>query len=126
MSAAREVLGHIDCPSCGTDKGMRITHDKNGEPFGYCEAECSQQLRIGGDLRRVRKFVARYPWAAKPGADTGGPSAAAPVTETKPAPKPVTVTAPKAPAKPVPVTVPAAKPKAAGVFDFLLTPKGST
>lgn len=126
MSAAREVLGHIDCPSCGTAKGMRITHDKNGEPFGYCEAECSQQLRIGGDLRRVRKFVARYPWAAKPGTDTGGPSAAAPVTETKPAPKPVTVTAPKAPAKPVPVTVPAAKPKAAGVFDFLLTPKGST
>lgn len=121
MSSDREVLGHIDCPSCGTSKGMRITHDKNGHPFGYCEAECSQQLRIGGDLRRVRKFVARYPWAAAPGTDTGAPSAAAPVTEPKPAPKPVPVTAPKAAPKPVTVTAPAAKPKAAGVFDFLLT-----
>lgn len=59
-----EILGHIDCPTCGTVRGMRITRDKNGEPFGYCEAECSQQLRIGGDARRVRKFLARNPWAA--------------------------------------------------------------
>lgn len=61
---AREILGHIDCPTCGTKAGMRITHDKNGEPFGYCEAGCNQQMRIGGDKRRVSAFVARYPWAA--------------------------------------------------------------
>jgi hypothetical protein len=43
---------------------MRITQDKNGDPFGFCEAECGQQLRVGGDKRRVRAFVALYPWAA--------------------------------------------------------------
>lgn len=59
----RKTLGHIDCPSCGTKGGMRITHDKNGEPFGFCEAECNQQMRIGGSVRRVALFVARYPWA---------------------------------------------------------------
>lgn len=42
---------------------MRITHDKNGEPFGFCEAECNQQMRIGGSARRVAMFVKRYPWA---------------------------------------------------------------
>lgn len=61
----KEILGHIDCPSCGTAKGMRVTHDKNGEPFGYCEAECGQQLRVGGDRYRVKAFLARFPWAAK-------------------------------------------------------------
>jgi hypothetical protein len=61
---SKDVLGHIDCPTCGTAKGMRITHDKNGEPFGYCEAECNQQMRIGGDKRRVKAFLARFPWAA--------------------------------------------------------------
>lgn len=60
----KAVLGYIDCPACGTAKGMRITPDKNGDPFGFCEAECGQQLRVGGDKRRVRSFVARYPWAA--------------------------------------------------------------
>lgn len=59
----KEILGYIDCPSCGTVKGMRITEDKNGHPYGYCEAECSQQLRIGGDASRVEKFRTRYPWA---------------------------------------------------------------
>jgi hypothetical protein len=81
----REILGHIDCPSCGTAKGMRITHDKNGEPFGYCEAECGQQLRVGGDRYRVKAFLARFPWAAKT-----APAPAEPVTvEVKePAPAP--------------------------------------
>lgn len=66
---------------------MRITHDKNGHPFGYCEAECSQQLRIGGDVRRVRKFLARFPWAAGTGEPATAPAApAAPVTATVPAP----------------------------------------
>lgn len=84
----KAVLGHIDCPSCGTAHGMRITMDKNGEPFGFCEAECGQQLRVGGDKRRVKAFVARYPWAAG---------------EAVP-------DAPKAPEKPVTVKAPAAAP----------------
>ena len=97
---AGPVLGHIDCPSCGTPKGMRITHDKNGDPFGYCEATCSQQMRVGGLADRVRRFVARYPWA---GPVTGtGPAAA-------PAPVPVPAPAP-APDEPVAAT-PAPKPK---------------
>jgi hypothetical protein len=110
---ARDILGHIDCPTCGTAKGMRITHDKNGEPFGYCEAECSQQMRIGGDARRVRKFVERHPWAAAPGTVTGTapPSAPAPVTAPQPKKLPVTVTAPE------PVKL---EKKKAGPFDFLL------
>lgn len=98
----KEILGHIDCPTCGTAKGMRITHDKNGEPFGYCEAECNQQMRIGGDKRRVKAFAARYPWAMPP---------AVPVTAPAPAPAP----------EAKPATAPAPKPKAsANPFDFLL------
>lgn len=101
----REVLGHIDCPTCGTKAGMRITHDKNGHPFGYCESNCDQQIRIGGKAHRVAAFLARYPWAA-------GKAAAAP-----PAP---TVTAPAAPAakppKAAPVPAPA-KPAAPAPFD---------
>lgn len=96
----REVLGHIDCPTCGTKAGMRITHDKNGEPFGFSEACCNQQMRVGGDARRVAAFINRYPWAA------GKPVT---VTETVPA------KADKAPAPP------AAKAKAsANPFDFLM------
>lgn len=118
----RDILGHIDCPSCGAAKGMRVTHDKNGEPFGYCEAECSQQLRVGGDARRVRKFVERHPWAAAPGTVTAAPSAPAPVTEPKAKAAPVTVTAPKPAAAPVTVTPPKQAPKA-GPFDFLMKAK---
>lgn len=96
--AEKQTLGHIDCPTCGTKNGMRITHDKNGDPFGYSEACCNQQLRIGGDRRRVAAFVARYPWAG----------------EATPAPAP----------KNAPEAAPAAPPKAkasrAGVFDSLL------
>jgi hypothetical protein len=89
---AVHVLGHIDCPTCGTVGGMRITADKNGDPFGYCEAECSQQLRVGGDARRVRKFLARYPWAAggepaKPVTGTEQKPTPAPEPEPEPAPK---------------------------------------
>ena len=55
--AEKHVLGHIDCPTCGTAHGMRVTLDKNGDPFAFCEAECNQQLRIGGNARRVRGRV---------------------------------------------------------------------
>jgi hypothetical protein len=112
MASDKQILGHIDCPTCGAAKGMRITHDKNNEPFGYCEANCSQQLRVGGDARRVRDFVARHPWAAAPGTGTAPPSAPAPVTAPQEAKKPVTVTAPE------PVKEQAKKK--AGPFDFLL------
>lgn len=99
--AEKKIFGHIDCPTCGTAKGMRITHDKNGHPFGYCEAECNQQMRIGGDARRVRKFLERYPWAAgtpeeKPTAPAAPAAPAAPVPAAKAEPK----AAPKAAAKP--------------------------
>lgn len=105
--AEKQILGHIDCPTCGTAHGMRVTLDKNGEPFAFCEANCNQQLRIGGNARRVSAFVARYPWAA------GKAEAPAPAPVTAPAKAP-------APAKtPAPAT---AKPKAtgAGFFDQLL------
>lgn len=59
----KKIFGHIDCPSCGSKKSMRITHDKNGEPFGFCEAGCNQQLRIGGSQYRVEQFLKLYPWA---------------------------------------------------------------
>lgn len=86
----KTVLGHIDCPCCGTVNGVRFTPDKNGKPFGYCEAECGLQLRIGGDRHREKIFAERFPWAAG---------------------KPVTVTVPNNPpsgSAPLPVTVPGA------------------
>lgn len=98
----KAVLGHIDCPTCGTKGGMRITMDRNGEPFGFSEACCNQQLRVGGDKRRVAAFVERYPWAA------GQPAPAAPAPT-------VTATAPATPPAPAP------RPKAsAGFFDQLI------
>lgn len=97
----KTILGHIDCPTCGTVKGMRITLDKNEHPFGFCEAECGQQLRVGGDLRRVRQFVERYPWAA-----------AIPVTVTEPLQEPAPVPAPAAPRPAAPAPAPAPRPAA--------------
>lgn len=79
----KRALGHIDCPTCGMENAMTITHDKNGEPYGYCEANCDQQIRIGGKKRRVDAFVARYPWAA--GDPPGDP---VPAPEAGPAPVP--------------------------------------
>ena len=98
---SKTVLGHIPCPSCGQQ--MRITHDKNEHPFGFCEDGCGQQLRVGGKPSRVRAFVARYPWAA----------AGAPVTVTVPEPAPVPAPAPAAPkTAPVPAPAPKAAPTA--------------
>lgn len=99
------ILGHIDCPTCGAAKGMRITHDKNGDPFGYCEAECGQQLRTGGDKRRVNKFLARFPWA----------SGTAPVTDT--GKKPVTASEPEKPIKTLTVHKPASPFDLLGQFN---------
>lgn len=100
----KTVLGHIDCPCCGKAGGLRITHDKNIEPFGFCEDGCLLQVRFGGKPARVRAFVARYPWAA---------SVTVTVPETAPVPEPVPVPAPAAPpAAPKPVAAPAPKPAA--------------
>lgn len=93
----RKALGYIDCPSCGTPDGMRITHDKNGDPFGFCEAECNQQMRIGGSARRVALFVKRYPWAG----DQSAP-VPVPVPEKKPAAPVVESLSPEK-SKPAPV-----------------------
>lgn len=102
----RDLLGHIDCPVCGTAGGMRVTADKNLEPFGYCEADCSAQLRVGGDARRVRRFLERFPHlraaeaAPAPAAPAPAPVAAAPAPTPTPRPK---------------------RPPAAGMFDALLS-----
>lgn len=113
---SKDVLGHIDCPTCGKAHAMRITHDKNKEPFGYCEDGCLQQLRIGGKPARVRAFVARYPWAAAGATVTvtvpepAAPAPAKPVTvpEQKPVPKPAPPATPPVP-EPPPAPVPAKK-----------------
>lgn len=85
----KTILGQIDCPTCATPGAMQITHDKNGEPFGFCADGCGQQLRIGGQPARIRSFVARFPWAAKSAPGATAPAAPVPVTEPA---KPVTVT----------------------------------
>lgn len=109
----KQILGHIDCPSCGYKEGMRVTLDKNNHPFGFCEAECGQQLRVGGDPRRVAKFVSRFPWAsAVPVTVTDTVTEAAP---TPAAPKAVPIAAPEpalAPAKAAPAPKPAPTPPA--------------
>lgn len=79
---------------------MRITEDKNGDPFGYCEANCGQQLRIGGDKRRVRDFFNRYP-AMQRRADNQGEQTANDATSAPPMEIP-----------PVTLPQPAKKPKA--------------
>lgn len=105
---SKNVLGHIDCPTCGHEKAMRVKHDKNGEPFGFCEI-CRQQLRVGGDPDRVEEFTTRYPWAGK----------AKPVTVSEPAAK----TAPVAPA-PVSVSVPESKPQRSAFADAVAFMQG--
>jgi len=61
MANDKTIHGRIDCPCCGHEKGMRVTADKNGKPFGFCDANCGVQLRIGGDKFREEKFKKRYP-----------------------------------------------------------------
>lgn len=92
----KPVLGHIDCPACGTVGGMSITHDRNGEPYGYCEANCDAQLRIGGKARRVAAFIARHPWAAAKDVPRNDPPDDDPPTTPEPIAKP----APPVPKKP--------------------------
>jgi hypothetical protein len=96
--AKGDVLGMIDCPHCGLKGGMRITEDKNGQPFGFCEAECDGQLRVGGKPRRVEMFYKLHPHLKKKGESPAATAGAVPVAPAKPAD--ATATAPAAPAKP--------------------------
>lgn len=80
----KPIIGQIPCPHC--DAMMNVKRDKNEDPFGHCE-ECSGQLRVGGNPARLRKFIAKYPWAAKPAVGAADPVT---VTEKPPAPAPVT------------------------------------
>lgn len=82
----KKILGYIDCPTCGTAGGMRITNDKNGHPFGFCTAECRQQLRVGPDPERVAHFVKRYPFAAAAAPAAPAPAPAPAVVADAPAP----------------------------------------
>jgi len=95
----RTILGYIHCPTCGMKDGMRITEDKNGDPFGFCESHCGQQLRIGGDRRRVRDFFERYPQMQRRG-DLPAAPAPAPAPAAAPTPAPESEPAPKAKAAP--------------------------
>lgn len=103
---ARTILGHIDCPHCHAKGSMRITPDKNGAPFGFCEVEaCGGQLRVGGKPGRVRAFYAAHPHVKRPDQ-----------VATEPAPAPVTVTPPA----PTPAPTPTPAPKRPSAFDYLL------
>ncbi|SOD41615.1 hypothetical protein [Nitrosovibrio sp. Nv4] len=90
--AKGDLLGRIDCETCGTKDGMRITEDKNGDPFGYCDARCHQQKRIGGrnevDRERVEAFYKKYPHVRRPGTVTDtGSEIPVTVPDTVPGPK---------------------------------------
>ncbi len=80
MANDKTIYGRIDCPICKTKDGVRITKDKNGEPFGFCDAKCEQQLRIGGKDYRVEAFAKSYPEIYKA---IKGEAVADTVTETK-------------------------------------------
>lgn len=88
-----EIFGHIDCPYCGYSRGMRIQRDKNGKPFGYCEANCNGQMRWGGNPVRERGFIAQFPGMASKMRGENAPV------------KPVTVTGAE-PDKPAPQEAP--------------------
>ena len=110
----KTILGHIDCPICGTAKAMRITHDKNGHPFGSCQNEsCFGQLRVGGKDSRIAAFLRRFPWAR-----AGQNPVTATATEQPDTKKAETVQV----QNPVHVPVPAkpARRPVANPFDFLL------
>lgn len=91
----KAILGHIDCPHCGEKSGMEVKHDKNSEPFGYCEY-CAGQLRVGGRPGRVRSFCKMHPWAGNPPVTV---TDTVPVLPPVAAQAPVTVTKEPAPAR---------------------------
>ncbi len=86
---SKEILGRMSCPCCGFADGVRVTPDRNNQPFGFCE-ECGFQMRIGGSLPRVRAFYKRHPQVKQIGE----------VEVSQDKPKPAEKQAPK-PAEPV-------------------------
>lgn len=105
---AKEILGRIDCPYCKLSQGIRVTHDKNGMPFGYCDGGCHGQMKVGGDAFRVGRFVDQYPWAAPLNT---AKTVSVQVREPEPeAPKPSLAPAPVQQAKPKPEPKPQRKP----------------
>lgn len=80
MANDKTIYGRIDCPCCKTKDGVRITKDKNGEPFGFCDAKCEVQIRLGGKAYRVGEFARAYPEIA---AKMRGEVAAVAVPEIK-------------------------------------------
>lgn len=112
---AKEILGYIDCPHCGHENGMRITLDKSGAPFGFCEANCNGQMRVGGNAARVAAFYRKNPHIKQPGAVTEtAPESTSTATGSK--------NKPSAEVAPVPEIVPApakAAPRKPSLFEQL-------
>jgi hypothetical protein len=107
------VLGRIDCPCCGYKEGMRITRDKNGHPFGFCDANCRVQMRIGPDPDRVAAFIRRFPWAF------GGLTEPSKPTTPPPAPAPAPAPAAKKPPAPAPAPATPRRSSMEQALDFL-------
>lgn len=83
--AKRDMMGRIDCPYCGYKDGMKITEDKSGNPFGYCDAQCAGQISVRSDEQRKKLFFAKYPHLKR--------------TDAPPVEKPAQRVAPVAPSK---------------------------
>ncbi len=116
IMSKRDELGRIDCPTCGLAAGMRITQDKNGEPFGFCDGGCNQQIRIGGSSYRVKQFLTRYPWAAGVQA---APAVPVTVTDTAEKAPPKPTKPPKPDAAPEPLPIPKRKGTGNALLDLI-------
>lgn len=81
--AKGDLLGFMDCPVCGYQAGMKVTEDKNGQPFGFCEQNCDAQLRVGGKAHRVEKFYRLHLAIKRPGEAPPLPVVAVPVAPAK-------------------------------------------
>jgi hypothetical protein len=82
---AKEILGRMDCAICGMKDGVKVTADKNGHPFGYCDGQCGQQYRIGPDPARVALFFLGHPHITPPAPVTVPVPAAPPPDPSPPA-----------------------------------------
>lgn len=91
----KDIKGRITCPYCGTQNGMRITADRNGSPFGFCDANCEGQLRVGGKTKRVDGFMRLHPNIALAFNPSAPANVSSSTPEQKPEPKPETPPAKK-------------------------------
>lgn len=114
--AKGDVLGRMDCVCCGGKGTVRVSQDKNGDPFGFCErGGCCMQYRFGGKESRVEMFNEYH--QQKPASGQGQPPAPGPGFDPKTDDPRKTALAKPPAAAPAPE-----KPKrsGAGVFDALL------